>query len=299
MYSLPPFFERKNHFIQLLFLLFFVIGGIILFNLLGQLIARGIWGNSVLHSPTAGYVRFSQFFSTIGSFFIPALLFSYCAQKKFFTYSYAQILPTPKNWLIISILAVSLIPIISFFIYLNLKLKLPSDWAVVENWMQLMEEESQKLLLLITNDPRISILLLNLFICAALPAIGEEFFFRGTLQQLFNQWFKNKHVAIIVTAFLFSAIHLQFYGFIPRFLLGLYLGYLFVWTGSLWAPIFAHFLHNGISVGIQYFANQQGIEPEMNYLLTDELPMLIISIVISTVGIFLLWQLNHSKRIKN
>jgi hypothetical protein len=141
--------------------------------------------------------------------------------------------------------------------------------------------------------------LLNLFICAALPAIGEEFFFRGTLQQLFNQWFKNKHVAIIVTAFLFSAIHLQFYGFIPRFLLGLYLGYLFVWTGSLWAPIFAHFLHNGISVGIQYFANQQGIEPEMNYLLTDELPMLIISIVISTVGIFLLWQLNHSKRIKN
>jgi len=105
-------------------------------------------------------------------------------------------------------------------------------------------------------------LLINIVIMAFLPAIFEEFLFRGTLQPLFTKWFANKHVAIIVTAFIFSAIHFQFYGFIPRFLLGIYLGYLLVWSQSLWLPIIAHFMHNATSLIFDYGAQRRGIDLE-------------------------------------
>src|SRR5574344_360870 len=299
MFVLPPFFERKNAFFQLIFLLFFIIGGLIIFNLLGQLIAIAVWGNSVIESPTAGYIRLTQFFNAIGTFLIPALLFSYCAQKKFFSYANAQTLPPLQSWLYIAILSTTLLPIISFFVYLNMQMNLPDSWSSIESWMRNMENENENLITLITNDSRVSILLLNLLICAVVPAICEEFFFRGTLQQFLSQRFSNKHVAILVTAFIFSAIHLQFYGFIPRFLLGIYLGYLFVWTGSIWAPIVAHFLHNGISITMHFFGNIQNVEPTTDYIITDELTWLIAAVFLSIGAIYRLWKIYRTRSIQN
>jgi membrane protease YdiL (CAAX protease family) len=95
-------------------------------------------------------------------------------------------------------------------------------------------------------------LLLNLLVIAIVPAIGEELLFRGYLQQSFSNWLSNPHVAIIVTAVLFSAIHLHFQAFLPRFILGVLLGYLFYWSGSLWLPILAHFANNAQAVIISY-----------------------------------------------
>lgn len=83
---------------------------------------------------------------------------------------------------------------------------------------------------------------------ALCPAITEEFFFRGALQRLIGKWNPNPHFVIWNAAILFSAFHLQFYGFIPRMLLGAYLGYLLLWTRSIWIPIFAHFINNATAV---------------------------------------------------
>ena len=88
---------------------------------------------------------------------------------------------------------------------------------------------------------------------AILPAFGEEFLFRGVIQQLSVRIFDHRIMAVWFTAFIFSAIHFQFEGFIPRFILGLYLGYLFLWTNNLWVPIIAHFFNNGIMVLLSYF----------------------------------------------
>lgn len=291
MYTLPPFFERKNCFIRLLYLLFFVLGGMIIFNLLGQLIATAIWGDSILQTQTAGYIRLSQLFNAIGTFLFPALLFSYCSQRKFFHYADAHLTPPPQTWFYVIILAFTLLPVISFFLFLNMQMTLPDSLAPVEQWMREMEESSNNLLAILTQEHQVSVLLLNLLICAVIPAICEEFFFRGTLQQLLLQWFNNKHIAIIVTAFVFSAIHLQFFGFIPRFLLGLYLGYLFVWSKSIWLPIAAHFLHNAISIVMQYVSAPTNPDVANEYVVAQELPWLIIGLIISVWSLYRLWKI--------
>ncbi|MBK7853873.1 MAG: CPBP family intramembrane metalloprotease [Bacteroidetes bacterium] len=89
---------------------------------------------------------------------------------------------------------------------------------------------------------------INILMIAVLPAIGEEFLFRGIFQKLFAQITKHKLLAVIITGALFSAIHLQFYGFIPRFLLGVYFGLLLVWSKSIWLPVLAHFVNNFLSL---------------------------------------------------
>jgi membrane protease YdiL (CAAX protease family) len=95
-------------------------------------------------------------------------------------------------------------------------------------------------------------LVVNLLVMAVIPAIGEEMLFRGIVQRLFTAMVKNVHLGVIITAFLFSAFHLQFLGFLPRFFLGLMLGYAFVITGSLWTSVWLHFVNNASSVMVFY-----------------------------------------------
>jgi len=116
--------------------------------------------------------------------------------------------------------------------------------------------------------------------------------FRGTLQPFFTKWFANKHVAIIVTAFIFSAIHFQFYGFIPRFLIGIYLGYLFVWGKSLWLPIIAHFMHNANSLIFDYGAQRRGIDLEAidPSQIPEFYPVVLFCAFCVGVGAYYLWR---------
>jgi membrane protease YdiL (CAAX protease family) len=103
-------------------------------------------------------------------------------------------------------------------------------------------------------------LTVNLIMIAVLPALAEELLFRGVLAKLFRDWTRSNHLAVMISAFVFAAIHLQFYGFLPRFLLGVALGYLFFWSGSLWLPIAAHFTNNFLSVMVE-FLFRKGLIP--------------------------------------
>jgi membrane protease YdiL (CAAX protease family) len=127
---------------------------------------------------------------------------------------------------------------------------------------------------------------------ALLPAIFEEFLFRGTLQPFFTKWFANKHLAIILTAFIFSAIHFQFFGFIPRFLLGIYLGYLLVWGKSLWLPIIAHLMHNAVSIIFDYAAQKRNIDLETidPSQIVGFYPIVLLCNFFVMLGIYLLWK---------
>ena len=125
-------------------------------------------------------------------------------------------------------------------------------------------------------------LLINLFIIAVIPALGEELLFRGLIQKLVYKWKSNIHLSIWLTAFLFSAVHMQFLGFFPRMLLGALLGYMLVWTGSLWLPIIAHFTNNALAVLMTYFS---GLEPLQSTLENSEFGL---ELVVSVVGTLLL-----------
>jgi len=111
--------------------------------------------------------------------------------------------------------------------------------------------------------------LLNMLMVAVIPAVGEELLFRGVIQKLLQKLVNNAHLAIIITAILFSAMHFQFYGFLPRWIMGIILGYLFYWSGNIWYPIIAHFLNNGFQVLMVYLGNMP-----LEEVATPELPPL-------------------------
>jgi hypothetical protein len=94
------------------------------------------------------------------------------------------------------------------------------------------------------------------------PAICEEMIFRGGLQRTFIRWFKNPHVAIWTSAFIFSSIHFQFFGFFPRFFLGAMFGYFYFWTSNLWYTIFAHFLNNAYAVTVMWYFQRNNLPIE-------------------------------------
>lgn len=259
--TMNPFFENKSLFVQFLFLLLFICGGLIFFSCLGSLLIL-LFGNlNAVKSPSS--LRFLQVMSSVGAFWIPAVFFSYCSDKKLFTYNTANQRVSTKLLGVVLVLAFFILPLVSALGFWNEHISLPKSMERIELWMQQLQNENESVLLLLTETLTYPVLLINILVMAIIPAIAEEFLFRGTLQPFFAKVFKNKiHLSIWITAFLFSAIHLQFYGFFPRFLLGAYLGYLAYWSHSLWLPIFAHFLHNFFSLNIDFFTRKSGVDIE-------------------------------------
>jgi membrane protease YdiL (CAAX protease family) len=96
----------------------------------------------------------------------------------------------------------------------------------------------------------------NLLMIGVIAAVGEELIFRGVLQRLMVGMVKNVHLAVVITAILFSAFHFQFFSFLPRFFLGIVLGYLLVYGRSIWYPILAHFINNAMGVIYYYFSSR-------------------------------------------
>ena len=140
----------------------------------------------------------------------------------------------------------------------NEALKLGGVFEPLETWMKNLEDTAAAVTEQMLNVNTIGGLLLNLVVIALIPAVGEELTFRGVLQQALTGKMKNPHVAIILSAAIFSFIHFQFYGFLPRMFLGVVLGYMFYITGSLWTSILMHFLNNG-TVVVLYYLNNKGI----------------------------------------
>ena len=139
----------------------------------------------------------------------------------------------------------------------------------------------------------------NLIIIAFLPALGEELFFRGIMQKLFSQMIKNNHAAIIITSIIFSAIHMQFFGFLPRMALGIFLGYLLLWSKSLWLPILAHFLNNALIIIFTFLQQQNKINFNPDTVGTDSNEKLLLwsSIAITLFLIFLVHKVERREKI--
>ena len=127
------------------------------------------------------------------------------------------------------------------------------ETTTIGKWMKASEETAAKQIGFMLKRNSVQDLFLNLVLVAVFAGVGEELFFRGVLQRLFIKLFKSPWAGILVTAFIFSAIHLQFYGFIPRFILGVLLGLLYWYSGSLWPAIIAHFVYDAFAVVMIWF----------------------------------------------
>ena len=172
-------------------------------------------------------------------------------------------------------------PLINALALLNESLHLPSFLSGLEEWIRLKESQAMEITVAFLKVDNWSGLLLNILIIGVIPALGEELLFRGVIQKELFSIYGKIHMSIWITAFLFSAMHLQFLGFIPRFLIGGLLGYLFYWSGSIWLPILAHFVNNAGAVILSYFINQQSISKEVEHLGAEDgqLSMLVIALL--------------------
>jgi membrane protease YdiL (CAAX protease family) len=194
------------------------------------------------------------------------------------------------NILIILMIILFSQPLVAYCIQLNLDfLNSISDYIpkVVKSMKQ-MEEDAKLLTEGFLRMNNIGDLLFNLFLIAIIPAIGEEMFFRGVIQKKLKNILRNPHIAILITSFIFSAIHMQFFGFLPRFFLGIILGYLFYYSGSLWMPIIAHFINNALFVFLSYLYPER-----INEDISISMIQAVISLLIVLFFIYLYKQINN------
>ena len=196
--------------------------------------------------------RLIQTLSAIGTFVIPPFVIAYLFSERPMEYLGLTKRSKALTYVLIFVCMITITPLINFLGEVNSHMHLPGFLKNVEDWMRAAEDQAGKLTELFLKMDTPSDLIINMFMIALIPAIGEELVFRGVVQRIFTTWSKNIHVGIWVAAFLFSAMHMQFYGFIPRFLLGAILGYLFAWSGNLWLPITAHFVNNAGAVIFTY-----------------------------------------------
>jgi membrane protease YdiL (CAAX protease family) len=208
-------------------------------------------------------LKFYQSVYSIGMFVIPPFIFSYLVHNKVSAYLFLNKKDSFNKYFLAILVIVFALPLINFMGEINSHLKLPEFMAGIENWMRESEEQakviSKKFLVMDTPAELIS----NLVMIAVIPALGEELLFRGVIQGLFAKMTKNIHWGIVISAFLFSALHMQFFGFLPRMAMGVLFGYLLVWTNNLWIPIIAHLANNGFIVVMSYFIYKGNIPQEV------------------------------------
>ena len=240
-------------------------------------------------------LKWIQLFQSAAMFLLPPLCMAYLWAKAPMQWLQVDKFQSFKVSSMAILLMLVALPAINLLADINQQMALPSFLEPLEAWMKTQEETAKQLTEQFLSVTTYSGLIINILLMALLPAVAEELTFRGVLQRLFQgsnvsdfHTVKVPHIAIWVTAILFSAIHMQFYGFLPRMLMGALFGYMLVWTGSLWVPILMHFTNNAMAVILYFVATRAGWDMEkVDAIGTgDTLWLGIVSLVLTVVGIY-------------
>lgn len=247
--------------------------------------------SAVFSSQTVAALRIKAIVSDVLSFIIPALVTAILMSRTPATFLAIDTkIKTPQ--LVIAILTmVVAIPVMNWLVQWNECISLPQSMSGLEQWMRDTEELADKMIRIIQgSESTIGNLIMSIAVVGIMAGFSEEIFFRGTLLRLFTTANVNKHLAIWAVAFIFSALHFQFYGFFPRLLLAVYFGYLLCWTGCLWIPIIAHIFNNVLYVITAWMENANLIGSDINTIGTsgNEYVTLAISLVLTIVGCYAL-----------
>lgn len=259
--------QERTPFLQLLFIGFLAIAGLLVFAIIGFVIIYFAYGTDVLLNVASQKVNLNESANAfkilltaqqLGLFLTPALLLAITESKKL-NHFYEMAKPKVNILLIVFWMIIFALPFIAHINELNQKMSFPPFLKGIENWMRKLEDEGIATTKAILKMKNFGGFLINFLVIAIIPAICEEFLFRGALQRTFYRAFKNPHVAIWIGAIVFSAIHFQFYGFFPRMLLGAGLGYIYYFTGNIWYSVFAHLLNNGYAVILAFYMQMKNL----------------------------------------
>lgn len=214
------------------------------------MLAIGIWYFLPNRDTTAG-TKWLQFLQTVATFLLPALAGAYLWSERPMQWLHLGKKPLWQEVLASVVVMLLAIPGINLLSAWNQQMALPECMSGIEQWMRMQEDAASQLTEQFLQVSTVGGLLVNIGLMALLPAVAEELTFRGVVQGMFT---RNKHVAIWAAAAIFSFVHFQFYGFIPRMLLGAMFGYMLWWTGSLWVPMLMHFVNNCAAVVVAFWA---------------------------------------------
>lgn len=235
--------------------------------------------------------RTIQLISQIGVFVLPPILLAFLVSERFDDYLGLNV--PPKSLYVITgiLLMFTILPFIHFMADWNADLHLPEFMSGIEQWMHEKEEQAEIMSLQFLEVESFRGLLFNLFLIGMMPAIGEELLFRSVVQPLAGKVFRNIHIGILVSAVLFSGMHMQFFGFFPRLMLGVLLGYFYYWSGSIWVPMMLHFINNGTAVLVYYLSHNQYIivDPE-RFGASENVVWVILSMLTSGIILFYVWR---------
>ena len=279
---------------QVVYLLLLLIASFVVFYLIGMLgIVVGGMPNmfDLTTGNTMAVLKWMQGCSAIGLFVVPPLFFAYFTKHQLgWSHVNRQQILLGVAFMVLSM------PFINGIAVWNEGLHLPSFLGSLESWMRQAEVEAMRMTeaFLIMDTPLD--LLVNLLIIAIIPALGEELLFRGVIQKLFLKWNGKEHLSVWLTAFIFSAVHMQFLGFFPRLILGAVLGYMLLWSGSLWLPIVAHFTNNAFAVLLTYFIGMDKINPSIENIGSEGGSIVLISGLGGLLLLYLLKEISAKKQ---
>ena len=297
----------SSPFTQLVMLTFTMVSCFLLCMFIGVLLAPLILGVSItdivsMLNEQSGLnlnlMRYLQILQGISLFIIPAFFAAYLFSGDAIGYLdlgrnselETRNLELVKWFGAVLLLMLMAIPFINLLASLNEMIVFPKILSGLEQRLKDFEEAARQTTELFLKVDSMGGMFFNIFMVALLPALGEEMIFRGVIQKIFIRWTGNVHAAIIIAGFLFSLMHLQFYGFFPRWLLGVMFGYFMVWSGTLWLPIFAHFINNAVAVFISYLIHQ-GTIPEEIEIFGSNYGDIPVTIVATAISAWLLWKI--------
>jgi membrane protease YdiL (CAAX protease family) len=200
----------------------------------------------------SGVIRGILIVQFFGIFFLPPLVFAYLADPH--PLAYLGVKSPQKN----SFLLLAMVTMLAAYFTVELMATINESIVHIlpkstQQWIESGEDDADGTLKNILSMKNPAELMITLILVGALPAIGEELFFRGVLQKFFIQIFKKAWPGIIFTGFLFSAFHMQFMGFLPRMALGIILGALYWYSGSIFTSMLGHFVFNSINIVLIYY----------------------------------------------
>lgn len=248
-----PFYHKFIIFLMIFLSLYLLIPIIfLLFSLpfVGKEVIDNLQGEAFYSNVT--WLKIMQLVTQVGVFAGTAFLFARLNTKKTFDFLFLTKKPHFSIYLFSVVALLFSMPLVSVLMKMNQQIHFPENLQWIETSLRNQELASEKMMDLFLKVSSIEGLLFNLLLIAIVPAICEELLFRGALQRILIERTKNIHVSVLISAILFSALHMQFFSFFPRLILGLVIGYAVAYGMSLKPAIVAHAINNGISVVSAY-----------------------------------------------
>ena len=258
----------------------------------------------VLSNPTGNSaIKLPLFIMQAVASFTGFIAFPYIYGKMFLNMQNNDVIanqtPALSMSLAVMIMVITFMGANSIFIEWNANLNLPEGLSGFENWARSFEDRAQEMTQFLTQFDSTTEFIIGMIVIAILPAIGEEFVFRGLVQTHLHIITKNIHISIWIAAIIFSFFHMQFYGFVPRVLLGGLFGYLYAWSGNLLYPVLAHFVNNGFTLFMMYLYNKGNVDFDIESTESVPISTVLISAGITGVLLYIFKTYFRKEEIKN